>query len=87
MCTACQSSTLQTRANAGLPPLAFDRQFNREEVAKMLALQDGICPDTLVANTLDEEPFDGLLACGREAHFSWRDRLQRADAMHRAGTH
>jgi len=81
MCEACLSLVGDADVSAELP-IKVQADLNiRERMARILTVSDGICPDTLVANTLDEEPLDGVLACGQQAHFSWRDRLMRADRM------
>ena len=53
----------------------------REALARALTIRDGVHPETLVPNTLDEEPLDGEVSGGREAHYAWRDRLSRVDDM------
>lgn len=81
MCDACQdfNDAAGTPARQRVAMTANDDV--RERVAKLLTASDGLCPETLVANTLDEEPVDGVLACGQEAHFAWRQRLRRADGL------
>lgn len=80
MCEACQTLAGRAGSQSRLPIAATGEAEIRERIARILTVDDGLCPDTLLANTLDEEPLDGLLPCGQEAHFAWRDRLVRADA-------
>lgn len=84
MCSACLNPAFGAGGPASLAIGSPVGSTDREQVARLLTIGDGVCPDLLVANTLDEEPLDGMLACGQEARFSWRDRLQRADQLYRA---
>ena len=86
MCNACLNPAFGVGGRVSFPVDSLVEPTDREQVARLLTIRDGVCPDLLVANTLDEEPLDGVLACGQEARFSWRDRLQRADQMHRQPT-
>ena len=83
MCDACLNPAFSAGARVSLSSEALIGLKGREQIARLLTMADGVCPDLLIANTLDEEPLDGVLACGQEARFSWRDRLQRADQMDR----
>ena len=54
-----------------------DAPATRQSLAMALTARDGVDPFSLVANSLDEEPCDGVLPVAGEAHFAWRDRLGR----------
>lgn len=81
MCDACLALIDAAGSQARQLVATSNDSDVRERVAKLLTVSDGVCPETLVANTLDEEPVDGLLAFGQEAHFAWRQRLHRADGL------
>ena len=83
MCEACQTFAGGAGSQPRLPVAATGGLDSREIIARILTVDDGVCPDSLLANTLDEEPLDGVLPCGQQAHFAWRDRLFRADRLYR----
>ena len=56
------------------------RPMGRQAMAIALTVREGADPFALVANTLEEEPCDGVLPLAGEAHFAWRDRLGRLPA-------
>lgn len=77
MSPLCQNLVATPAQLVGLhPPLAGC--CARETLAALLTVLDGACPHDLVANTLDEEPHDGVIG-SRPAHYAWRERLWRAD--------
>jgi hypothetical protein len=76
MCDECRAFTAQSTN-----PVANGAP-GRELIARRITIDDGVCPDMLVVNTLDEEPLDGLLPTGEPGHFSWRNRLLRADKLY-----
>lgn len=49
----------------------------RKVLAIALTASEGTDPFSLISNSLNEEPCDGVLPLAGEAHFAWRDRLWR----------
>ena len=49
----------------------------RKALAIALTASEGTDPFSLISNSLNEEPCDGVLPLAGEAHFAWRDRLWR----------
>lgn len=64
----------KTESQPGINPNSADEDI-RSAAARRLVELDGIDPDKLIPNSLDEEPIDGMLPIGGPAHFAWRERL------------
>jgi hypothetical protein len=58
---------------------------DREIHAKKLAAKHGISPESIIPNTLDEEPCDGMLPLDTPGHYAWRDYLWIADKYPHGG--